>query len=96
MDLERGRCGHSVDFSNDNKVSYLTGMPDTLRTLYVARNRLGSLSSFDHLRGLEVLDLTGNLLESVSREYRTARPRFLADDRFGLLDKASAIDIGWE
>jgi Leucine-rich repeat (LRR) protein len=67
------RCVRSqADSSNDNKVSYLTGMPDTVHTLYVARNRLTSLSSFDHLRRLEVLDLSGNMLESVSRESETS------------------------
>ncbi|BGO93388.1 hypothetical protein NBRC10512_005555 [Rhodotorula toruloides] len=50
---------------NENDISYLTGIPSTLRTLLVSSNRLTSLASFSHLRNLERLDLSNNQLESV-------------------------------
>ncbi|BGP26239.1 leucine-rich repeat protein [Rhodotorula toruloides] len=50
---------------NENDISYLTGIPSTLRTLLVASNRLTSLASFSHVRNLERLDLSNNQLESV-------------------------------
>ncbi|GAA6015309.1 hypothetical protein JCM11491_001007 [Sporobolomyces phaffii] len=50
---------------NDNELSYLTGIPSTLRTLLIASNRLTSLTSFHHLHLLERLDLSNNQLDSV-------------------------------
>ncbi|GAA5826499.1 hypothetical protein JCM5353_003027 [Sporobolomyces roseus] len=50
---------------NHNEISYLTGIPSTLRTLLIASNRLTSLTSFNHLHNLERLDLSNNQLDSV-------------------------------
>ncbi|GAA5913799.1 uncharacterized protein JCM6883_003995, partial [Sporobolomyces salmoneus] len=50
---------------NNNEISYLTGIPSTLRTLLIASNRLTSLTSFHHLHNLERLDLSNNQLDSV-------------------------------
>ncbi|GAA5960591.1 hypothetical protein JCM3765_005867 [Sporobolomyces pararoseus] len=50
---------------NNNEISYLTGIPATLRTLLIASNRLTSLTSFHHLQNLERLDLSNNQLDSV-------------------------------
>lgn len=40
----------------------------------VAGNRLSSLTSVDHLRNIQVLDISRNQLDSVSREYSLALP----------------------
>ncbi|GAA5874446.1 hypothetical protein JCM1840_000783 [Sporobolomyces johnsonii] len=50
---------------NNNEISYLTGIPSTLRTLLIAANRITSLTSFHHLLNLERLDLSNNQLDSV-------------------------------
>jgi Leucine-rich repeat (LRR) protein len=39
-----------------------------MRIMYIANNRLSSLSSFDHLRSLTFLDVSKNNLDNVSRE----------------------------
>ncbi|KAK4686278.1 protein NUD1, partial [Tremellales sp. Uapishka_1] len=52
---------------NDNAISYLSGIPSTVRTLHVAGNRLSSLTSVDHLRNLQYLDISRNQLDSVSQ-----------------------------
>lgn len=51
--------------SNDNEISFLTGVPSTVRTLLLSVNRISSLTSFAHLRNLERLDLSNNALDSV-------------------------------
>ncbi|GAA5943956.1 hypothetical protein JCM10213_009043 [Rhodosporidiobolus nylandii] len=50
---------------NNNELTYLTGVPSSLRTLLISSNRLTSLTSFAHLLRLERLDLSNNQLESV-------------------------------
>lgn len=59
---------------NDNAISYLTGIPSGVRALQVAGNRLSSLTSVDHLRNLQVLDLSRNQLDSVSRKLLSPPP----------------------
>lgn len=51
--------------SNDNEISFLTGVPSTIRTLLLSVNRISSLTSFAHLRNLERLDLSHNSLDAV-------------------------------
>lgn len=58
-----------MNHRNDNAISYLTGIPSGVRTLYAAGNRLSALTSVDHSRNLQVLDLSRNQLDSVSRKY---------------------------
>ena len=53
---------------DDNKITYLSGVPGGARTLQVAGNRLTSLTSVDHLRNLHHLDVSRNQLDSVTRE----------------------------
>lgn len=59
-----------VELRNNNKLSYLSGIPNTVRTLHVAGNRLSSLTSVDYLRNLQFLDISSNKLDSVQRESR--------------------------
>jgi Leucine-rich repeat (LRR) protein len=61
-------------YRNDNKLSYLSGIPHTATTLHVGNNRLTSLSSVDHLRNLRFLDISNNQLDSVAREYALEIP----------------------
>jgi Leucine-rich repeat (LRR) protein len=51
----------------ENVISYLSGIPATVRTLHVAGNALSSLTSVNHLRNLQYLDLSRNELDSVSQ-----------------------------
>ena len=53
---------------DDNKITYLSGIPAGVRTLHVAGNRLTSLTSVDHLRNLQYLDISKNQLDSVTRQ----------------------------
>jgi len=48
-----------INLSNNN-ISYLTGLPSSLRFLSLTNNRLGDLSSFMYLKNLESLDISGN------------------------------------
>ncbi|EPQ54712.1 L domain-like protein [Gloeophyllum trabeum ATCC 11539] len=50
---------------NTNQVSYLSGIPSTVRSLSVASNALTSVASFNHLRNLENLDISNNQLDSL-------------------------------
>ncbi|WVR05863.1 hypothetical protein IAU60_002889 [Kwoniella sp. DSM 27419] len=52
---------------NDNVISYLSGIPSTVRTLHVAGNRLTSLTSVNHLRNIQYLDISRNQLDSVAQ-----------------------------
>ncbi|UZJ52420.1 hypothetical protein CBS101457_001740 [Exobasidium rhododendri] len=45
---------------DDNEISYLTGLPSSLRILSIARNRLPPTVSFGHLKNLESLDVSFN------------------------------------
>ncbi|GAC76659.1 protein phosphatase 1, regulatory subunit, and related proteins [Moesziomyces antarcticus T-34] len=49
-----------------NELSYLTGIPASVRILDVAANRLTSMASFGHLLHLEELDISGNQIDSLS------------------------------
>lgn len=63
-----GREGKGLTRRRDNnKLSYLTGLPASVQVLHVPDNRLTSLSSFGHLVGLRELDLSGNKLERLTR-----------------------------
>jgi Leucine-rich repeat (LRR) protein len=52
---------------NDNQIDYLSGVPNSVRTLRVAGNRLTSLTSVNHLRNLHFLDISRNQIDSVSQ-----------------------------
>ena len=67
MAVGRG-CAAGLMCRDDNAISYLTGIPCGVRSLYAAGNRLTALASVDHLRNLQFLDVSRNQLESVARE----------------------------
>ncbi|EIW72482.1 hypothetical protein TREMEDRAFT_25688, partial [Tremella mesenterica DSM 1558] len=50
-----------------NALTYLSGVPGSVKELSVAGNRLTGLTSVDHLRGLRILDLSKNKLEMVNQ-----------------------------
>ncbi|OCF33354.1 hypothetical protein I316_05096 [Kwoniella heveanensis BCC8398] len=52
---------------DDNAISYLSGIPSSVRTLHVAGNKLTSLTSVNHLRNLQYLDISRNQLDSVAQ-----------------------------
>ncbi|KAL5482659.1 NUD1 [Sanghuangporus weigelae] len=52
---------------NDNLLSWLSGIPGTVRTLSVASNALTSLTSFGHLKNLENLDISHNDIDSLQQ-----------------------------
>ncbi|KAG7088634.1 hypothetical protein E1B28_012606 [Marasmius oreades] len=52
---------------NNNLLSWLSGIPGTVRTLSVSSNSLTRLTSYHHLLNLENLDISGNEIESLSQ-----------------------------
>ncbi|KAF9778564.1 hypothetical protein BJ322DRAFT_1091258 [Thelephora terrestris] len=50
---------------NENQISWLSGIPGTVRTLSIASNMLTDVTSFGHLTNLEHLDLSRNDIESL-------------------------------
>ena len=54
-----------VDLS-DNQISYLSGIPSTVRTLSAAGNKISSLTAINHLQNIQYLDLSRNDLDGVN------------------------------
>ncbi|KAI0061603.1 hypothetical protein BV25DRAFT_1805264 [Artomyces pyxidatus] len=52
---------------NSNQLSWLSGVPGTVRTLSVAYNALTRATSFNHLLGLENLDISRNNLDGLGQ-----------------------------
>ncbi|GAA5985359.1 hypothetical protein JCM11641_006376 [Rhodosporidiobolus odoratus] len=79
---------------NNNELTYLTGIPPSLRTLLVSSNRLTSLTSFAHLLRLERLDLSNNGLDSVQQLACLTHLRELKADgnRISSLDGLEELD----
>ncbi|KAI0718262.1 hypothetical protein C8T65DRAFT_639519 [Cerioporus squamosus] len=50
---------------NSNQLSWLSGVPSTVRTLSVASNQLTGVTSFSHLLNLENLDISRNQVDSL-------------------------------
>ncbi|RDX46502.1 hypothetical protein OH76DRAFT_1457148 [Lentinus brumalis] len=50
---------------NSNQLSWLSGVPSTVRTLSVASNLLTGVTSFSHLLNLENLDISRNQVDSL-------------------------------
>ncbi|KAF9267601.1 hypothetical protein L218DRAFT_920669 [Marasmius fiardii PR-910] len=66
---------------NNNLLSWLSGVPGTVRTLSVSSNSLTSLTSYHHLLNLENLDISGNEIESLSQLSCLRHLRELKADR---------------
>ncbi|KAK7056617.1 Protein nud1 [Paramarasmius palmivorus] len=52
---------------NNNMLSWLSGVPGTVRTLAVASNNLTGITSYHHLLNLENLDISRNEVESLTQ-----------------------------
>lgn len=51
---------------NENQVSYLTGIPKSVKTLQARSNQLSNLTSFSHLMNLQYLDISYNGIEDLT------------------------------
>lgn len=52
---------------NSNRLSWLSGIPGSVRTLSVASNLLTAVTSFSHLQNLENLDISHNDIDSLTQ-----------------------------
>ena len=55
---------------DNNEISYLTGLPSSLRSLSLANNRLPPTVSFGHLMNLESLDISVNQVDDSLRSLK--------------------------
>ncbi|WWD17902.1 hypothetical protein CI109_102347 [Kwoniella shandongensis] len=78
---------------DDNVVSYLSGIPSSVRTLHVAGNRLTSLTSVNHLRNLQYLDISRNQLDSVAQLECLKHLRELKADHNAITDLGGIMDM---
>lgn len=53
--------------STNNQITFLTGIPSTIRTLLLSSNKISSFASFAHLQNLERIDVSNNNLDSLSQ-----------------------------
>lgn len=67
--------------SNDNQISWLSGVPAGVRLLSAASNLLTGLTSYVHLSRLECLDISDNQIESLLQLECLHRLRELRADR---------------
>jgi len=58
-------------YRSHNEITFLTGIPGTIRTLLINNNMLTSLVSFKHILNLERLDLSNNQLDSLDRKFHS-------------------------
>ncbi|KAG0704785.1 hypothetical protein DFH29DRAFT_909819 [Suillus ampliporus] len=52
---------------NYNQLSWLSGIPNSVRTLSVAHNLLTGVTSFNHLQNIESLDISHNDIDSLTQ-----------------------------
>ncbi|WVQ97321.1 hypothetical protein IAU59_004432 [Kwoniella sp. CBS 9459] len=78
---------------DNNAISYLSGIPSTVRTLHVAGNKLTSLTSVDHLRNLQYLDISRNQLDSVAQLECLKHLRELKMDNNTITDLSGIMDM---
>lgn len=69
---------------DNNQISYLQGIPFTVSTLSVIRNRLSSLTCFLALSNIEYLDVSRNCLEDLSAINCLVHLRELVADENGI------------
>ncbi|KAF9956898.1 hypothetical protein BGZ72_002369 [Mortierella alpina] len=51
---------------NENQISYLTGVPKSVKTLQARSNKLSDLTNFSHLVNLQYLDISHNGIEDLT------------------------------
>ncbi|WVQ70970.1 hypothetical protein IAR50_000495 [Cryptococcus sp. DSM 104548] len=78
---------------DDNAIGYLSGIPSSIRTLRVAGNRLTSLTSVNHLRNLQYLDISRNKLDSVAQLSCLIHLRELKADDNAITDLSGILDM---
>ncbi|WVF70606.1 hypothetical protein IAT40_005398 [Kwoniella sp. CBS 6097] len=78
---------------DDNTISYLSGIPSTVRKLHVAGNKLTSLTSVNHLRNLQYLDISRNQLDSVAQLECLKHLRELKMDNNTITDLSGIMDM---
>lgn len=78
---------------SDNQVTQLDGAPDTVRTLYVKGNQLGDLTSWEHLRNLQYVDVSGNGLTNLDGLKTLAHLRSLKADNNRLTSISGVFDL---
>ncbi|WRT64124.1 uncharacterized protein IL334_001053 [Kwoniella shivajii] len=78
---------------DDNTISYLSGIPSTVRNLHVAGNKLTSLTSVNHLRNLQYLDISRNQLDSVAQLQCLKHLRELKVDNNSVTDLSGIMDM---
>ncbi|WWC86221.1 uncharacterized protein L201_001094 [Kwoniella dendrophila CBS 6074] len=85
----------AIDEANldDNTISYLSGIPSTVRNLHVAGNKLTSLTSVNHLRNLQYLDISRNQLDSVAQLECLKHLRELKVDNNSITDLSGIMDM---
>lgn len=78
---------------NNNAIEYLSGIPSTVRTLHASFNRLTSLTSVNHLRNLQYLDISHNQLDGVSQLKCLSHLRELNCSHNGITDLSGILDM---
>ncbi|WWC66241.1 uncharacterized protein I206_100142 [Kwoniella pini CBS 10737] len=78
---------------DDNAISYLSGIPSTIRNLHVAGNKITSLTSVNHLRNLQYLDISRNQLDSVSQLECLRHLRELKVDNNAITDLSGIMQM---
>ena len=87
-------CGRlEILDASDNAVTQLDGAPDTVRTLYVKGNQLGDLTSWEHLRNLQYVDVSGNGLTNLDGLKKLVHLRSLKADNNRLTSISGVFDL---
>lgn len=76
-----------------NAIEYLSGIPSTVRTLHASFNRLTSLTSVNHLRNLQYLDISHNQLDGVSQLKCLTHLRELDCSHNGITDLSGILEM---
>lgn len=79
--------------ASENSISQLDGAPETLRTLFVKGNQLGDLTSWEHLRNLQYVDVSGNGLTNLDGLKNLVHLRSLKADNNKLSSISGVFDL---
>ncbi|KAG1777184.1 hypothetical protein EV702DRAFT_1179567 [Suillus placidus] len=86
---------------NQNQLSWLSGIPNSVRALSVAHNLLTGITSFSHLQNIESLDISHNDIDSLTqlqclrhlRELRADGNRITSIDGLQKLDGLTKLSL---